>query len=184
MSRRDEHDSGGGTPGGAARYVVHHHAASHDHFDLRLELDGVLKSWALPKGPSLSPGEKRLAIEVADHALDYAGFEGVIPTGRYGAGTVMLWDRGRWWATHPPTPDQLDIELRGEKLHGTWTLRRMSGKRNADGKQWLMIRRYGDDQAVLAPEDRSVLGGRSMDEIAEQGGKRAQPDLFADDDRA
>src|SRR5215468_12072422 len=114
-------------------YVIQKHAATRLHYDFRLELGGVLKSWAVPKGPSLDPGEKRLAVEVEDHPIDYGGFEGVIPEGQYGGGTVLLWDRGIWI---PADPDPaaafgkgtLKFELRGEKLHGNWALVRMGGK--------------------------------------------------------
>ncbi|RCV90265.1 DNA ligase D [Billgrantia montanilacus] len=153
-------------------YVMHKHAASHDHFDLRLEQDGVLKSWALPKGPSLAPGEKRLAVEVEDHPLEYGEFEGVIPEKSYGGGTVMLWDRGTWQVKGRPKPDRIDIELDGERLKGSWTLTRMSGKRqDKHGRNWLLIKRHDDkprmDDALTVDLDVSIASGRSMDEIAE-----------------
>lgn len=151
-------------------FVVHKHAASHDHFDLRLEQDGVLRSWALPKGPSLEPGEKRLAIEVEDHPLEYAHFEGVIPKEAYGGGTVMLWDRGQWAASGKHGRDRIDFELDGEKLQGAWTLTRMTGRNQKDGKQWLLIKRHDDGErqgpAVSVDDDRSVASGRSMKQIA------------------
>src|SRR5262245_8854263 len=99
-------------------YVMHHHAARRDHFDLRLQQGNVLKSWALPKGASLTPGEKRLAIEVEDHPLEYGGFEGIIPEGQYGGGTVMLWDAGSWSIDGKHDADHLDIRLSGQKLEG------------------------------------------------------------------
>ena len=114
-------------------FVVQKHAARRLHYDFRLELDGVLKSWAIPKGPSLDPGEKRLAVHVEDHPLDYGGFEGVIPKGQYGGGTVLLWDRGTW-TPEVPDPDEayrkgsLKFRLDGEKLHGHWALVRMGGR--------------------------------------------------------
>ena len=110
------------------RFVVHKHAASHLHFDLRLEEDGVLRSWALPKGPSLKPGEKRLAVAVEDHPLDYGDFEGTIPKKQYGGGTVMIWDAGLWRETSQRKKDRIDFELAGEKLAGHWTLAQMGGK--------------------------------------------------------
>lgn len=149
-------------------YVMHMHAASHDHFDLRLEHDGVLKSWALPKGPSLEPGEKRLAVEVEDHPLEYGGFEGVIPQGEYGGGTVMLWDAGSWRPNGKHTADHIDFVLDGGKLKGAWTLvrTRSAGKRAKAGKSWLMIKRSDRPQRRLQPDDTSVLSGRTMEQIA------------------
>ncbi|MCC5884436.1 MAG: DNA ligase D [Halomonas sp.] len=153
-------------------YVMHKHAASHDHFDLRLEQEGVLRSWALPKGPSLEPGEKRLAVEVEDHPLEYGGFEGIIPEKSYGGGTVMLWDRGTWRIKGRPKQDRIDIELDGERLKGSWTLTRMSGKRqDKHGRNWLLIKRHDDkpcmDAALTVDLDESIVSGRSMQEIAE-----------------
>ncbi len=117
------------TKGGT--FVIHKHAASHLHYDLRLEQNGLLVSWAVPKGPSLVPGEKRLAVKVEDHPLEYGNFEGVIPAKEYGGGTVMLWDRGRWApleTKHPESPDRIDFVLSGEKLRGAWTLVHGSSK--------------------------------------------------------
>ncbi|MBB3063581.1 DNA ligase D [Microbulbifer rhizosphaerae] len=158
--------------GSGGLYVMHKHAASHDHFDLRLEQDGVLKSWALPKGPSLEPGEKRLAVEVEDHPLDYADFEGVIPKKAYGGGTVMLWDRGTWRVKGRPKKDRIDIELDGERLKGSWVLTRMTGKnQDRQGRNWLMIKRHDDkprmDASLSVDEDSSIASGRSMAQIAE-----------------
>ncbi|WP_136065873.1 DNA ligase D [Modicisalibacter radicis] len=172
------------------RYVMHKHAASHDHFDLRLELDGVLRSWALPKGPSLEPGEKRLAVEVEDHPLDYGDFEGVIPQDSYGGGTVMLWDHGRWQPTGKRDRNRIDFTLDGEKLRGAWTLTRMTGGKQKSDKNWLMIKRHDEvDSQVQAPEidddARSVISDRTMRQIAEDvdntwrspaGDERGQPD--------
>lgn len=149
-------------------YVMHKHAASHDHFDLRLEHEGVLKSWALPKGPSLEAGEKRLAVEVEDHPLEYASFEGVIPKEEYGGGTIMLWDAGSWSVIGKHDKDQIDFRLDGEKLKGSWTLVRTrgKGKRAKPGKSWLLIKRTDKPKRRLKPDERSVLSGRTMKDIA------------------
>lgn len=149
-------------------YVMHKHAASHDHFDLRLEQNGVLRSWALPKGPSLEPGERRLAVEVEDHPLDYGGFEGVIPKGEYGGGTVMLWDAGHWKINGKADENHVDFILEGRKLKGAWTLVRTRGgkkKRGGRNNSWLLIKRSDKPAHRLAPDDFSVATGRSMAEI-------------------
>ncbi|MGE5027872.1 MAG: non-homologous end-joining DNA ligase, partial [Betaproteobacteria bacterium] len=152
---------------GGHLYVMHKHAARREHFDLRMEQDGVLRSWALPKGPSLESGEKRLAIQVEDHPLEYGEFEGTIPKGEYGGGTVMLWDVGQWQPDGRNDDEQIDFILTGTKLKGAWTLVRM---RNWDvrgkNKQWLLIKRSDHPQHTLHPDDLSVASGRSMAEIA------------------
>lgn len=173
-------DEGAGAASPGNLYVMHKHAASHDHFDLRLEQGGVLRSWALPKGPSLEPGEKRLAVEVEDHPLSYADFEGVIPAKAYGGGTVMLWDRGTWRLKGRAKKDRIDILLDGERLKGRWTLTRMSGK-DEGGRNWLMIKRQ-DDEARMDPsleveEDSSIATGRSMAQIA-----RDRDSVFPEDE--
>jgi bifunctional non-homologous end joining protein LigD len=163
---------------GPLSFVIQKHAARRMHYDFRLELDGVLKSWALPKGPSLDPGEKRLAVHVEDHPLDYGGFEGVIPKGQYGGGTVLLWDRGRW-TPEGPDPAQayakgaLKFALDGEKLHGYWALVRMGGRAAKEGADnWLLIKERdaeaapGSGSAIVDDNSRSVASGRSLDEIA------------------
>ncbi len=152
--------------GGA--YVIQKHAARALHYDFRLELDGVFKSWAVPKGPGLVPGEKSLAVHVEDHPLEYGDFEGVIPKGEYGGGTVMLWDRGQWRADEGSELDsgKLDFVLDGNKLKGAWSLVRMGGKKNADGKNWLLIKRHDPTARVVSTSELSVATGRSMDEIA------------------
>src|SRR3954452_10675072 len=125
-------------------FVVQKHEASRLHWDFRLELDGVLKSWAVPKGPSIDPGENRLAMRTEDHPLDYGGFEGTIPKGQYGGGTVMLWDRGRWEPEGDPGKHygkgRLTFRLDGEKLHGRWHLVRMRSRAGERNEQWLLIK--------------------------------------------
>jgi len=157
-------------------YVIQKHAASRLHYDFRLELDGVLKSWAVPKGPSLDPGEKRLAVEVEDHPLEYGSFEGRIPKGQYGGGSVLLWDRGTWIPLVDPHEGlrrgKLEFELHAKKLSGRWALIRMSGRAGEDGKKnWLLIKerdpgskkRAAKDILVERPE--SVKSGRTIEEV-------------------
>ncbi|MBV9583915.1 MAG: DNA ligase D [Alphaproteobacteria bacterium] len=159
-------------------FVVQKHAARRLHYDFRLELNGVLLSWAIPKGPSLDPGEKRLAVHVEDHPLDYGGFEGVIPKGQYGGGTVLLWDRGTW-SPERPDPEAayrkgaLKFRLDGEKLHGHWALVRMGGRAAGERHEnWLLIKERdevavpGSHAALVEDNPLSVATGRSMDEIA------------------
>jgi bifunctional non-homologous end joining protein LigD len=159
-------------------FVIQEHKARRLHFDFRLELDGVLKSWAVPKGPSLDPGEKRLAVEVEDHPLDYGGFEGVIPEGQYGGGTVLLWDCGTWVPADPDpaaahAKGMLKFELRGEKLHGNWALVRMGGKAARERRpNWLLVKERDDaavpqsGDAVVVDNPLSVETGRSLEAIA------------------
>jgi bifunctional non-homologous end joining protein LigD len=132
-------------------FIIHEHHAKKLHFDLRLEIDKVLKSWAVPKGPSMNPGEKRLAIMVEDHPLEYASFEGLIPDGMYGAGTVAIWDKGRFEIQGGSLRQgKLDIFFKGEKLKGAFALIRMSGKE----KEWLLIKKrdsYADNAFELKP---------------------------------
>jgi bifunctional non-homologous end joining protein LigD len=167
-------------------FVVQKHAASRLHYDFRLELDGVLKSWAISRGPSLVPGEKRLAVHVEDHPLDYGGFEGTIPKGEYGGGTVMLWDRGTWEAEGDAQKEyrkgRLTFRLDGEKLHGRWHLVRMRARAGERNEQWLLIKsedewaRAADEPDLLEEAPLSVATGRSMDEIAE--GKLVGPNVW------
>src|SRR5438874_1302563 len=159
-------------------FVIQKHAARRLHYDFRLELDGVLKSWAVPKGPSLDPGEKRLAVHVEDHPLDYGGFEGVIPEGQYGGGTVLLWDRGSWTPEGPDPAEAyrkgaLKFRLDGNKLHGHWALVRMGGKAaNERHENWLLIKERdeeavpGSEAALVDQNPLSVASGRSMEAIA------------------
>ncbi len=127
------------------RYVVQHHFASREHFDFRLELDGVLKSWAVPKEPGTGPGERRLAVQVEDHPLEYGSFEGTIPQGQYGAGEVFIWDKGAWTpegdAREGLKRGKLDFSLSGRKLKGAWTLVRMRSGAGSKKQNWLLIRR-------------------------------------------
>lgn len=160
-------------------YVIQKHAARRLHYDLRLELDGVMKSWAVTRGPSLVPGDKRLAVQVEDHPLDYNTFEGTIPQGEYGGGTVMVWDRGTWQPEDDPhrglKKGHLSFVLDGKKLHGAWHLVRMHRRRGEKRDNWLLIK--SDDEAARKPRDRDILDeaalsvktGRTMEEIA--GGK-------------
>lgn len=140
------------------RFVIHEHHASHLHFDLRLEMDGVLKSWAVPKGPSLDPGQKRLAVAVEDHALSYIGFEGRIAEGKYGAGEVAVWDAGEYEPAGDPVAQlgkgALAFTLYGRKLRGGFRLIRM-GK---GGRQWLLIK-GGDEFADPSWKLKLVLKG-------------------------
>ena len=173
------------------RFVVQKHAARQLHYDFRLEWGGVFKSWAVARGPSLDPKDKRLAVEVEDHPLDYGDFEGTIPKGEYGGGTVQLWDRGYWAPEGGRTPQEafdsgdLKFTLDGERLHGSWVLVRMRADRYG-GKRtnWLLIKhrdagaRPGDADELLR-EDRSVASGRTMQQIADGTGKRPKPFMLA-----
>jgi bifunctional non-homologous end joining protein LigD len=167
---------------GGDSYVIQKHAARRLHYDLRLELDGVMKSWAVTRGPSLDPGEKRLAVHVEDHPIEYNKFEGTIPEGQYGGGTVMIWDRGRWFPEGDPhkgyAKGHLDFVLDGEKLHGRWHLVRMRKRDRDRHDNWLLIKgnddeaRSGRDEDILEEKPLSAATGRSMDEIAAGKGKK------------
>jgi bifunctional non-homologous end joining protein LigD len=175
-------------PSKQRRFVIQKHAATRLHYDLRLEFDGVFKSWAVTRGPSLDPADKRLAVEVEDHPLDYGDFEGTIPKGEYGGGTVQLWDRGYWESDDPDRgfkKGDLKFTLEGDKLHGSWVLVRM--RRDRDGSKrtnWLLIKhrdefaKEGKANDVL-DEDRSVASGRSMAQIAEGKGRAPKPFMLA-----
>lgn len=160
-------------PKKALSFVVQKHQASRLHYDFRLEWRGVLLSWAIPKGPSLDPSVKRLAAQVEDHPLEYGGFEGVIPEGEYGGGTVMLWDRGAWV---PEVPDvdaalrkgELKFTLNGQKLGGSWVLVRTRLGRAAK-PQWLLIKhrdQYASSEDIQSGKPRSVASKRLMADIA------------------
>ena len=171
------------------RFVIQKHAATRLHYDLRLEHDGVFKSWAVTKGPSLNPADKRLAVEVEDHPLDYGDFEGTIPKGEYGGGTVMLWDRGFWMPEGTKDVDaalrkgELKFTLAGEKLQGSFVLVRMKhdrdrGKRN----NWLLIKHrdeFARESDDVTDEDKSVASGRSLEQIAAGKGRGAKPFMAA-----
>lgn len=156
----------------AREFVIQKHRASHLHYDFRLEHDGVMLSWSVPKGPSLDPSVKRFAMQTEDHPIDYNQFEGVIPEGEYGGGTVMIWDRGTW----EPQVDDIDrafekgdlkFTLNGKKLRGSWVLVRMRSR------QWLLIK-HRDDEAssddVTAMKNRSVVSRRTLAAIAKAAG--------------
>jgi bifunctional non-homologous end joining protein LigD len=165
------------------QFVIQKHAARRLHYDLRLEHGGVMKSWAVTRGPSLVPAEKRLAIQVEDHPIEYNSFEGTIPQGEYGGGTVLIWDRGRWYPDGDPDKalkkGHLDFTLDGEKLQGRWHLVRMHGRPGERKEPWLLIKandeqaRSAKDPDILEDMPLSVASGRSISEIAEgQGRKR------------
>ncbi len=176
--------------GGAPAFVVHKHAARALHYDLRLEMEGVLKSWAVPKGPSLNPSVKRLAVAVEDHPLDYRDFEGVIPKGNYGAGSVIIWDRGTY--SHPAAGDEreraerlrdglrkgtIKFVLDGEKLRGEFAL----VKTGRDEKSWLLLKkkdRHATAEDILK-RDRSVLSGRTVEEVAADPQKTSREEIRA-----
>jgi len=182
-------------PSKRRRFVIQKHAATRLHYDLRLEFDGVFKSWAVTRGPSLDPHDKRLAVEVEDHPLDYGDFEGTIPRGEYGGGTVQLWDRG-YWESESGDPDKgfkkgdLKFTLYGEKLGGSWVLVRMRNDRDG-GKRtnWLLIK-HRDEYAKegkandILEADKSVASGRTMDQIAAGKGRAPKPFMTAKSRRA
>jgi bifunctional non-homologous end joining protein LigD len=172
-----------GKPGAKAKhgpllYVIQKHRATALHYDFRIEWNGVLLSWAVPKGPALDPTVRRLAMQVEDHPIDYATFEGVIPEGEYGGGTVMVWDRGTW------TPEQADVDaalakgdlkmtLHGKKLKGSWVLVRTRGYGRDDGKSWLLIKhrdQYASTEDITLDKPRSVVSNKLLAGIAKDGG--------------
>ncbi|MET1026862.1 MAG: DNA polymerase ligase N-terminal domain-containing protein, partial [Dongiaceae bacterium] len=178
------------------RFVIQKHDATRLHYDLRLELGGVFKSWAVTRGPSLDPHDKRLAVEVEDHPLDYGDFEGTIPEGQYGGGTVQLWDRGYWEPEGNASPEEalkkgdLKFTLDGQRLKGSWVLVRMKWDRDKRGGKagkrhnWLLIK-HRDDAAVeergdaILAQDASVASGRKMQDIAAGKGRAPKPFMLA-----
>ncbi|HEX2113215.1 MAG TPA: DNA ligase D [Alphaproteobacteria bacterium] len=176
FKKTSEPQGGRPTPRGNS-FVVQKHAARRLHYDFRLELDGTLKSWAVTRGPSFDPADKRLAVHVEDHPIDYGGFEGIIPQGEYGGGTVMVWDRGTWEPIGDPragyAAGKLKFRLNGKKLKGGWTLVRMGGRARAERREnWLLIKerdeeaRPGRGDETLERQAKSVATGRSMEQIA------------------
>jgi bifunctional non-homologous end joining protein LigD len=172
----------GGRKARALSFVIQEHAARSLHYDFRLELSGALVSWAIPKGPSLDPSVKRLAVHVEDHPLEYGGFEGVIPEAEYGAGTVLVWDRGTWIPRGDPNEayarGHLDFELKGRKLHGGWSLLRTpAGRYGGRAESWLLVKhddrfaRRGARGEIVASAPNSVVSGRSLEKI---GAKKAR----------
>jgi bifunctional non-homologous end joining protein LigD len=157
-------------------YVIQKHQASHLHYDFRLEWKGALLSWAVPKGPSLDPSTKRLAIRVEDHPIEYGGFEGVISEGQYGAGTVMLWDHGTWMPEEPDVDaslqkGELKFSLAGKKLKGSWALIRTAGGRShgPERQRWLLIKhrdQFASARDILVEQPRSVRSNRLLSQIA------------------
>src|ERR1700731_2534347 len=160
-------------------YVIQKHRAAQLHYDFRLEFSGTLLSWAIPKGPSLDPSVKRLAMHVEDHPVEYASFEGVIPEGEYGGGTVMVWDQGTWT---PESPDvaaalekgDLKFNLHGKKLKGSWVLVRTRGFGSSNpGKSWLLIKhrdQYASTEDITVEKPRSAISNTLLAEIAHAGG--------------
>jgi bifunctional non-homologous end joining protein LigD len=174
------------------QFVVQKHRATQLHYDFRLEFKGVLLSWAVPKGPSLDPTVKRLAMRVEDHPLEYGGFEGIIPEGEYGAGTVMVWDRGDW------VPEVDDVEralekgdlkfaLHGKKLRGSWALVRTRGYGgSSEGRSWLLIKhrdQYASTRDIVAEEPRSVVSRRLLAQIARDEGGNVEKAATGDPEK-
>jgi bifunctional non-homologous end joining protein LigD len=174
------------TPAKNLRYVVQKHAATRLHYDFRLELGGVFKSWAVTKGPSFNPKDKRLAVQTEDHPLDYGDFEGTIPKGEYGGGTVMLWDRGFWTPAETKGAEkalargELKFVVSGEKLKGSFVLVRMKRRENEKRDNWLLIKHrdayaIDDEDEALLEDARSVASARSMEQIAAGKGRKPKP---------
>ena len=159
-------------------YVVQKHRATQLHYDFRLEFHGTLLSWAVPKGPSLDPSVKRLAMQVEDHPVEYASFEGVIPEGEYGGGTVMVWDTGTWTAESPDVAAALEkgdlkFALHGKKLKGSWVLVRTRGFGSSTKTSWLLIKHrdeFASDVDITLEKPRSAISNRMLAQIAKDGG--------------
>ncbi len=174
FTRTKEPDDRASLASSGRRFVVQKHAASRLHYDFRLELDGVLKSWAVTRGPSLDPAEKRLAVRTEDHPLAYAEFEGIIPEGEYGGGTVMLWDEGEWEPLHDPhaglEEGMLHFRLHGQRMMGGWALIRMKPRDGERRENWLLVKerdeKADDSDPLLAKNQKSVRTGRKMEQIA------------------
>jgi bifunctional non-homologous end joining protein LigD len=173
-----------GKPEKVLRFVIQKHAASHLHYDFRLEMEGVLKSWAIPKGPSLNPDDKRLAMMVEDHPLEYGKFEGIIPEGNYGAGTVMVWDEGTYHALEGDGKERgektllkglksgdLKFVLEGKKVKGAYALVKLHSTRSK-GNEWLLIKKKDTyaRETDITTKDKSVLTNRSLEKIAKESG--------------
>ena len=165
-------------PGKGLRFVVQHHWATRDHFDFRLELDGVLKSWAVTRGPSANPATKRLAVRTEDHPLSYGDFEGVIPTKQYGAGTVMLWDDGVWESLDDDPAKAMDngslkFRLLGQRMQGEWAMVRLKPRSAKDKESWLLIKHrdsFAEDDDTLAERyDISIASTRTREQLAQGG---------------
>jgi bifunctional non-homologous end joining protein LigD len=169
---------GGKATRGGNLYAIQKHAATRLHYDLRLELDGVLLSWAVTRGPSLDPAQKRLAVRTEDHPIDYGNFEGIIPEGNYGAGTVLLWDTGTWEPIKDPRKGlkdgRLEFLIHGRKLKGRWAMVRMRNREGEKGENWLLIKGDDDeadrDRDITEAAQKSVLSGRTLKAIAEDPG--------------
>ena len=182
FSKTPEPEGGGTQPGDEPIFVIQKHDASNLHYDFRIEVDGVLKSWAVPKGPSLNPSVKRLAVPTEDHALDYADFEGVIPEGEYGAGTVMVWDVGTYCNKRQDKHDdqatmiesleegKVEVELKGEKMQGGFVLVRTGTEKDS---RWLLIKmndKHVDrDTDILEENPKSAKSDKTLEEIEKAG---------------
>ncbi len=175
----DTPEPAGGKPkrGKLPIFVIQKHQASHLHYDFRLEMEGVLKSWAVPKGPSYDPSNKRLAMMTEDHPYDYAKFEGVIPAGNYGAGNVIIWDEGTWEFIEPGDDPvkalqsgKLTFKMYGKKMFGEWALVKIKGRSDGKGNEWLLLKhrdQYASDKVdVTEVAPQSVVSGRTVEEVS------------------
>ncbi len=161
-------------------FVIQKHAATRLHYDFRLEMEGVLKSWAIPKGPSYNPSDKRLAMMTEDHPYDYASFEGVIPAGNYGGGNVIIWDNGTWELTEPDDPVQgiksgkLAFRMYGKKMFGEWALVKIKGRPGSKGNEWLLLKHRDEfantDVDVTEVAPRSIISDMTLEEFGAEIG--------------